>query len=487
MKLFKKSIFILFVCSITFTGCKVGDAYTRPDIEVPKEFYTKNINDSIFDKYRQDTIYTSQLRWKEFFNDSTLISFIDIALKDNFALKKAFANIQIDYEALQQARVNNLPEITGRGGYIREFFSENYYSSPASKYYDGDTPPSSFYTQKVQNYARIRASWEIDVWGKLARKREIAVANYNESVEIKKALQTYLVSEIATSYYTLLMLKSQIEIAQSNLNLNNNTLTVVRLQYEAGEVTSLAVQQVQSQMLRAKKLIPEIQQAYLKEEIYLNSLLGRYPQDISLDLWIESIEPETIYQKGIPLDLITNRPDVLSAEYSLIKANANVGIAQAMKYPSITLDGTLGLDGMRLQDLFDPIGSGLAFINGALFQPIFQNRKLKTNHNIAIIEREKSQLEYKEKLIKAVGEVSEALVAIEHVKEEYEIARQRIEVDHKSVGSAMLLFKSGFANYLEVISAHSNALESELNLARTKLKLMISNITLYRTLGGGWE
>ena len=197
-----------------FVGCKVGENYTRPDMQLPEDFYTKNIKDTIFDKYHQDSTHTSQLKWKEFFKDTTLIGLIDIALKDNIALKKAMANIDADYQALQQARVNNLPEVVGRGGYTREYFSDNYYSSPSSKYYGENNPPSSFYTQKIQNYARIGASWEIDIWGKLARGREIAMANYNESIEIKKALQTYLVSEIATSYYTLLMLKSQLGIAR---------------------------------------------------------------------------------------------------------------------------------------------------------------------------------------------------------------------------------------------------------------------------------
>lgn len=486
MKLLNKILFLI-AFTLILVGCKVGENYTRPDMQLPEDFYIRNLNDTIFDKYRQDSTQTSQLKWKEFFNDSILVELIQAALQDNIALKKAMANVDIDYQTLQQARVNNLPEVAGRAGYIREYFSDNYYSNPSSKYYDKDTPPSSFYTQKVQNYARIGASWEIDVWGKLARRREIAIANYNESIEVKKALQTYLVSEIATSYYTLLMLRSQLSIAKSNLNLNNNTLSVLKLQYEAGEVTSLAVQQVESQMLRSKMLIPQIEQAFFEEEVYLNSLLGRYPQRIELDVWLENIDPETIYGNGVPLDLITNRPDVLASEYALIQTNAKVGIAQAMKYPSITLDATLGLDGMRFKDLFDPVGSGLAFLNGSLFQPIFQNRKLKTNHKIAIIEREKAQLDYKEKVIEAVGEVSTALVTIERIKEEYEIAQQRMEVDHKGVRSAMLLFKSGFANYLEVISAQSNSLDSELNLARTKMRLLISNVNLYRSLGGGWE
>lgn len=168
-------------------------------------------------------------------------------------------------------------------------------------------------------------------------------------------------------------------------------------------------------------------------------------------------------------------------------AYARAGIAQAMKYPSVTLNASVGLDAMFFQDMFNPLNSGLLWLSGSILQPIFQQGKLRANHNISLLQIEKAQLDFQQKMITAVGEVSNALIAVEKLKEEYRIGSERLEIAQQSVRSALLLFKSGLANYLEVLTAQSNALDSELNLANVKMKILMANVELYRSLGGGWE
>lgn len=485
-----KKYLLLFITLLLFIACKTGKDYQRPELDLPESFYVGKENDtlaSVDNIVVPDSIFTGSLKWKEFFKDSLLISFIDTAIAHNLSLKKASYDIMIEMEGLRQAKLNRLPTVSGQAGYIREYFSENYYSSPASKYYTDEKAPSSLYTQKVQHFARVGASWEIDIWGKMGRQRELALAEYYETEESRKALQTYLVAEIAASYYKLLMLKSQLGIAKSNLELNNNTLEILKLQYDAGEITSLAVQQVQLQKLKAETFIPQIEKEYLQEEVYLNSLLGRFPESINIDFWIEEIQPETLYGAGIPLELLNNRPDIAASEYVLMAAYARAGIAQAMKYPSVTLNASVGLDAMFFQDMFNPLNSGLLWLSGSILQPIFQQGKLRANHNISLLQIEKAQLDFQQKMITAVGEVSNALIAVEKLKEEYRIGSERLEIAQQSVRSALLLFKSGLANYLEVLTAQSNALDSELNLANVKMKILMANVELYRSLGGGWE
>lgn len=215
--------------------------------------------------------------------------------------------------------------------------------------------------------------------------------------------------------------------------------------------------------------------------------MGRFPQPIEIDFWIEEIQPETLYGAGVPFELITNRPDIAAAEYVLMATYAKAGIAQARKYPSITLNASLGLDAMFLKDVFNPVDSGLLWLSGSILQPIFEQRKLKTNHNISLLQIERAELDFRQKIITAVGEVSDALIAVEKLKEEYRIVNERLQIAQQSVRSALLLFKSGLANYLEVLTAQSNALDSELNLANVKMKLLLANVELYRSLGGGWE
>src|SRR5690554_5505839 len=485
-----KKYWLFFITLVFFAACKTGKDYQRPELDLPESFYVGKDNDtlaSVDNIVVPDSIFTGSLKWKEFFKDSLLISFIDTAIAHNLSLKKASYDILIEMEGLKQAKMNRLPSVSGQAGYIREYFSENYYSSPASKYYTDEKAPSSLYTQKVQHFARVGTSWEIDIWGKMARQRELALAEYYQTEETRKAMQTYLVAEIAASYYKLLMLKSQLGIAKSNLELNNNTLEVLKLQYDAGEVTLLAVQQVQLQKLKAETFIPQIEKEYLQEENYLNSLLGRFPQPIEIDFWIEEIQPETLYGAGVPFELITNRPDIAAAEYVLMATYAKAGIAQARKYPSITLNASLGLDAMFLKDVFNPVDSGLLWLSGSILQPIFEQRKFKTNHNISLLQIERAELDFRQKIITAVGEVSDALIAVEKLKEEYRIVNERLQIAQQSVRSALLLFKSGLANYLEVLTAQSNALDSELNLANVKMKLLLANVELYRSLGGGWE
>jgi outer membrane protein TolC len=240
-------------------------------------------------------------------------------------------------------------------------------------------------------------------------------------------------------------------------------------------------------MLRAKALIPQLQRAYTIQENRLNNLLGRTPGSLEFTGVLDQLILDNTYTTGVPIELIHNRPDVAASEYELISTNARVGIAQAMKYPSLTINAGAGLNSMALGTVIDPISSGFALVNGALFQPIFQNRKLKTNHRIAIKQREIAELDFREKINTAVTEVSSALVNIEKLQEEYGIAQERMRTTTKGMTDAFLLFQSGFANYLEIINAQEDALQNQLEVVQLKMQLALAKVELYRSLGGGWQ
>src|SRR5690606_1794520 len=158
---------------------------------------------------------------------------------------------------------------------------------------------------------------------------------------------------------------------------NENTLRIVELQYEAGEATSLAVRQTKSQKLRFEALIPQIEREYALQENRLNALLGREPQRIEIRGHLDNAKFNGNYNTGVPMELLQNRPDVAASEYELIMSNAEVGIAQALKYPTLTIDASMGLDSYKANKLFStPAESLFALINGAIFQPIFQQRRL---------------------------------------------------------------------------------------------------------------
>ena len=476
-----KSLTILGTLFLLGTGgCKVGQDYSRPALDVPSEF-----------KYAPedfiDSVNIATINWREFFDDSVLVNLIDSALKNNLNLRQLANDVRISGEDLKQAKVNFLPNINlEAAGYEREHHSSAYYSNPSSNYYENTEPPANWYVNQVSHTSVVSASWELDIWGKFRRQKEAALATYMQSEEFYKAVQTSLVADVASSYYNLLMLKEQLKVAQRNLNLNDSTLKIVELQYNAGQVTSLAVRQTEAQKLLAASLIPQLESEIEIQSNNLSQLLGNYPGNLVVEKELTEVSLQTNVASGVPLELVTNRPDVAASELGLIAANARTGVAQALRYPSLTLGADVGLDAMVLKNIFNPGLSLFGVFTGIIGQPVFQNRRLKTNHQIALLERDIAELAFKENLLNAVTEVSNGLVKIQKLNEEFEIVEQRLENAQTAVQNADLLFRSGFANYLEVITAQSNALETELELASTRLEILTANINLYRALGGGW-
>ena len=486
MNVFKRLLCIGLIL-LAAIGCKVGQKYVRPDVGNIEAYYG---NYPKLDTTRIDQSNLADTNWREYFKDSILISLIDLALVNNFDMLREAKRVEIGEQLFRQSRANFYPSLgLSPFDFTREYYSENYnnFGSNRARRNHGENPPRSLYTERLAYSGGLFSSWEIDLWGKLRRQKEAAKAGFVQSQEFQKAVQTAIVAEVASTYYNMLLTNSQIAVAERNVELGRNTLRIVKLQFEADETTSLAVRQTESQTLRAESLVPQLERFYAVLENRLNQLLGRYPQAIDTEQDIDEVVFDNRFVTGVPLELINNRPDVAAAESQLIASNAQVGVAQAMRYPSLTLGGGTGLNTMDIKSFFEPLGSGFALVNGALFQPIFQNRKLKTNYKVAVAEREIAELDFKDNVILAVREVSDALITIEKLREEYRIGQRRIIVTGRGVKDALLLFQSDFANYLEVINAQEDALQSELELADVKRQHILANIELYRSLGGGWK
>lgn len=486
MKFIKQLIVSTLVSSLIFS-CKVGENYIRPSVINIDSYYGNSFQS---DTTTIDQSNLADVNWRDYFEDSTLLTLIDSALANNFDIQREAQRVKIGEQLFQQSRANFYPSLGfSPFGFTREYFSENFnnFGSNRARRNHGENPPRSLYTERLAYTSSLFASWEIDLWGKLRRQKEAAQASFLQSREFQKATQTAIVAEVASTYFNMLMINSQIEVAERNLELGRNTLEIVKLQFQADETTSLAIQQTESQILRAESLIPQLERSYTLLENRLNQLLGRYPQPIEIQQNLEDVTFDDRYITGVPMELISNRPDVAAAEYQLITNNAQVGVAQAMRYPSLVLDASSGLNSFIFESFLDPMGSGFALLNGAVFQPIFQNKRLQADFNAAVAERQLAELDFRDNVVLAVREVSDALVTIEKLQEEYSIALRRIIVATKGVQDASLLFQSGFANYLEVISAQEDALQSELDLANLKRQIILANIELYRSLGGGWK
>lgn len=308
-----------------------------------------------------------------------------------------------------------------------------------------------------------------------------------QTEEARKAVQTRLVANVAQGYYNLLMLDAQLEIAKKNLKLNDSTLRIINLQFDAGQVTSLAIQQAQAQQLVAAQLIPRLEQNVTLQENALSVLIGTLPKAINRDSRLDKMSIPQELNAGFPSAMLSRRPDIKSAELALTIANAKVGVAKASLYPSLVITASGGINSFKASNWFNVPASLFGLVGAGITQPIFQRGQLKTSLELAKIDREKSVIQFRQSVLNAVGEVSDELTKVEKLKTQYSIAEKRAQTLQQASKNASLLFKSGMANYLEVITAQGNLLQSELELTTIKTEQLNAVVGLYRSLGGGWN
>ncbi len=473
------------LCLLIAQGCKVGEKYTQPALHLPDQFRGDTLS------YFADTSSISNISWKDFFHDATLKELIDSALVNNYDMKTALLNIEIASKQLRQNKYNYLPEVDATiGSMNKQWRSKEFGSGPSSKWYErhGTKASENMFTYLSQFGSEIGFSWEIDIWGKISNAKDQLNAEFMNSQEVRNAIQTNLIANVAKGYFNLLMLDAKIEVAKRNVTLNDSTKKMLELQYQAGEITALGIQQTESQRLIAASLVPELEKEILIQENALQVLTGKMPDRIERGTSFEHLFAENKdISLGSPIEILRNRPDVRGAELELIASNANANIQQAMRYPSLSLGGEFGVNAMLPKNWFSIPGALLGGIGANLTAPIFKSKSLKTKWEVAKLERDKAELSLQQTVVEAVSEVSDAVITVEKQREQLEYARLRVENSQKAVQNANLLFKGGYATYLEVITAQSNALNSDLALVELRQEHLESYVNLYRSLGGGWR
>lgn len=422
----------------------------------------------------------AELPWAVFLTDTTLKALIDTALVRNNDLQSAVKDIEIADQLYRQSRLGYLP------GVEAGITSSN--SLPSKNSLNGLTASQFLGTKDLNDYkASVGLSWEADIWGKIKNQRGLALAQYLQTQEGRKGIQTRLVASIAEGYYNLLMLDKQLSIARANLLLNDSTLAILHLQYASAQVTSLALQQEEVQKLAVAELIPQLEREINIQENALSVLTGVIPQAVSRASRLEKVVIPAQLTTGLPSAMVSRRPDVHISELELQAASARIGIARANLYPSLTLSATGGVNSLRTSDWFNIPASLFGIVAGGLTQPVFQRRELRTQYDIAVLRREQSVFRFRQSVLAAFREVSDALVRIEKLGQQHGITTARVDELHQAVANANLLFTTGMANYLEVLTAQRNALSGELELAMVERDRLDAAVELYRSLGGGWN
>ncbi|SDD25723.1 efflux transporter, outer membrane factor (OMF) lipoprotein, NodT family [Mucilaginibacter pineti] len=465
---------LAFVLLVAFlSACKVSKDVATPKPELPSNFRNTATT--------ADSTSIGDIQWKSFFTDATLQKLIDSAIAKNYDMQIAVKNIDAAQLLFKQVKWNYVPTVGLNVTASTNRPSDNSLTGLSIAQYN-------IGTKHVEDYsANLALSWEADIWGKIRNQSREALATYLQTTEAKKAIQTNIVSSVSQGYYNLLMLDAQLEIAQKNVKLNDSTLRIIKLQYDAGQVTSLAVQQADAQRQAATQLVPQFERDITVQENALSILAGTLPNKIERNSTLNEVTfPETI-SAGVPSTMVSRRPDVKSSELALTIANAKVGISKAQMYPSLSITASGGVNSFKASNWFNLPASLFGTVAGGIAQPIFQHKELRTQYEVAKVEREKTVLQFRQSVLNAVGEVSDALVRIEKLKQEQVIAAQRVKTLQLATSNAGLLFKNGLANYLEVITAQGNVLQGELELASIKRAELSATADLYRSLGGGWK
>lgn len=466
-----KNIILTFALALGSVSCVSKLAYTEPDLPLPEKFqYTATA----------DTASIANLEWKEFFSDPILQGLIEKGIKNNYDLQIALKQVAASQEKLKQAKYMQYPDVGfGVTGQI---------SKPSKNSMNGQSLNLFLGQSHVEDYnAAFNLSWEADIWGKIKNQQEVSRMQYLQTYEGSKAIQTQVVAAIAQGYYNLLMLDKQLAIAKSNLELSSNTLLITQKMWESGDTTSLGVQQSAAQKKATELLISQLEQNIAIQENALSILVGEIPNKVNRTIeMVDTSLPQDI-TTGLPAAMVSRRPDVRQQELVLLESNAFVGIAQANMYPALKITANGGVNSFKFDNWFQIPASLFGSVLGGITQPIFQKRQLKTDLEVAKIQREKNVLAFRQSVLNAVGEVSDALVSNENLKIQEQKATEQSTTLKDGIKSAQLLYRGGSANYLEVITAQGNSLQAELNLASIKRQRLSSIVDLYRALGGGWK
>lgn len=451
----KKQIITLAVAALLLSGCGIYTKYERPEMNTDG-LYGQDVE-------VEDTASIATLSWRELFTDSQLQTLIEHALAGNTDLQSAHWRIKEAEATLSSARLSYLPSfmLTPQGGV------SSFDNSKGSWTYTGIAS----------------ASWEIDIFGKLTNAKRRSKALYLQSLEYEQAVSTSLIANVANLYYTLLMLDEQYRISEATAVNWNESIRTMRAMMAAGMTNEASVSQSEANCRQVEASLLDLKQQIKEVENSLSILLGDVPGDVERG----RLEGQTFPQEltvGVPLQLLSRRPDVKSAELSLASAFYSTNAARSVFYPSITLGGTAGWTNSAGSMIVNP-GKLLLSAVGSLTQPLFNRGLNIAQLKIAKAQQEEAKLSFQQALLNAGSEVNNALTQVQTSRDKAELRMQQVASLETAVRSTQLLMQHGTSTYLEVLTAQQSLLSAQLTQVADRFNEIQGIINLYQALGGG--
>ncbi|HMQ46421.1 MAG TPA: efflux transporter outer membrane subunit [Saprospiraceae bacterium] len=462
-------LLILLGGALLWNACSPLKEYQRPETELTRALTYRS------DQLPADSLSLAAFSWKEVFPDEYLQQYISAALDSNMDVRVALKNIDVADAYLQQAKVIHSPDLLLNP-------SVGYQTSSVNTQFGRILGERQHI---VQFNLAFQFSWEADIWGKLKSRQKAAVADYLGTVEAHQAIKSNLVANIASAYYLLLAYDQQRKILTENIRYREEYLETSQSLKDAGLLTEVAVKQAEAQLLNVKSRLVGLDYDIELQENYIHLLMGKSP-DTLLRSDLENTAIPVSVQTGYASDLLVNRPDIRAAEYDLIRTFELTNAAQREFYPSFIINGNTGLQSVELDKLFS-LNSLFASITAGLTRPLLDRRNIKTNYEVNQSNQEIALLNYRNRLLMAVQEVSNTLAAYEAQSEIVALKQQESTAYQAATEYSIELVNNGLGNYLEIILANEQALNAQLSYIQARFAQLNAQVQLYRALGGGWR
>ena len=450
--------------ALTLFGCMVGPNYKRPSVDTPQAWRFEN-------KEAKDVANTT---WWEQFNDPVLTKLISTALSNNKDLKIAAFRVEEFMGRYAVARSSLFPQVTGNASVQRERTSAL-----------GQVPlPAGTPNPFNQYQVALSASWEIDLWGKLRRGTEAAIASVLSNEEGRRGVILTLVTSVASAYVNLIDLDHQLEIARNTAKTREESYRIFQVRFRAGYVSELELSQARSDYEQVSATIPPVEKAIAQQEDALSILLGRNPGPIERGKTLNALGMPSV-PAGLPSDILAQRPDICQAEQNLIAANAQIGAARAQYFPDITLTGMFAGESTKLSSLFAGPARAWNWV-APMTAPIFTGGRIAGQVQTAEAIREETLLQYQQTIQNAFRDVEDALVDQDRTREQLAAQARQVEALRTYARVARLRYDNGYTSYITVLDAERNLFNAELSHAQTQGALFQAMINLYKAMGGGW-
>jgi multidrug efflux system outer membrane protein len=449
---------------VLLAGCTVGPDWQQPKVETPPA-------------WRIDYPQAASLanaRWWQGFGDPVLDQLVEDALRNNRDLVQAAARVEQFLGVLQTTRSQFYPQVGYSGAASRNRASEN-----------GVNPLPVGTDRNYSLYeAALGASWQIDLFGRVRRQAEAAQAEVYASEQGRRGVVLSVVSATATAYIGLRSLDRQLEIARDTAENHERSLRLFEARHRGGTVSELERSQVESQYRQAQAAVPSFERQVAQQENLLSVLIGRNPGSIPRGQTIEQLL-DPVIPPGLPATLLERRPDVLQAEQNLRAANASIGIAKSLYFPTLSLTGALGLSSTSLSD-FAKSTSGTGAIAAALAGPIFTFGGIAGQVEAAEASRYEALGFYQQVVLNAFRETNDALIGVQKTREEYEALAKRTLALRTYAKLSRAKYEGGATSYIEVLYAENELFVAELAGVNTLAQRHTELVNLYKALGGGW-